>query len=196
MKSCNEIERKYVIVDHSWLPLVTKVEDIVQGYLLNHCINPSAYPSAKLVMTNRVRIIDGKQAYFAAKMDLPTGIDRFEVDHEIDMGMAKALLDLSAFPVLCKKRFTVPLPNSALELTVDVFTGDNEGLIIGEIEFEDSACVPPAMPFLGCEIEKGTILYHATLNSTLATKPFSSWSTAQPELHSVMSALRNTSSEG
>ena len=186
MKACNEIERKYVILGSSWLSLVTKVEDITQGYLLTHRIVSAANESMQLIMTNRVRIIDGKQAYFAAKMDLPTGIDRFEVDQEIDINMGNTLLSLAAFPVVHKKRFTVPMAQSSLELTIDVFAGENAGLIIGEIEFESDHERPPAAPFLGYEIQKGTALYQATLNSTLAVEPFCNWTTARAELNSLI----------
>ena len=97
------------------------------------------------------------------------GLSRFEWEKEITKEEAEALLELCEPGVIDKTRYEVKAGNHIFE--VDEFYGDNNGLIIAEVELntENEAFVKPN--WLGEEVT-GIIKYY---NSQLSKKPFNTW---------------------
>lgn len=152
-----EIERKF-LVQGDFLPEVTSSSRIVQGYL-------ASSPSASV----RIRIY-GEKGYMTVKGCMSeSGMSRFEWEKEISVDEAVSLLMLCSGGVIDKVRHLVPYKGHVFE--VDVFAGDNEGLIIAEVELssEDEAFEKPS--WLGKEVT-GDIRYH---NSILLRHPYNKW---------------------
>lgn len=152
-----EIERKF-LVQGDFLPEVTSSSRVVQGYL-------ASSPSASV----RIRIY-GEKGYMTVKGCMSeSGMSRFEWEKEISVDEAVSLLMLCSGGVIDKVRHIVPYHGHLFE--VDVFAGDNEGLIIAEVELssEDEAFEKPS--WLGKEVT-GDIRYH---NSILLRHPYNKW---------------------
>lgn len=152
-----EIERKF-LVQGDFLPEVTSSSRIVQGYL-------ASSPSVSV----RIRIY-GEKGYMTVKGCMSeSGMSRFEWEKEISVDEAVSLLMLCSGGVIDKVRHRVPYKGHVFE--VDVFAGDNEGLIIAEVELssEDEAFEKPS--WLGKEVT-GDIRYH---NSILLRHPYNKW---------------------
>lgn len=117
-----EIERKF-LVDSSLINL-TGVNSyiIVQGYLSN---DPKR--------TVRIRV-SGLNGFITIKGETnESGLSRFEWEKQIPLDEALELLQLCEKTVN-KTRYIVPQGEHKIE--VDVFMGDNDGLIIAEVELE------------------------------------------------------------
>lgn len=110
-----EIERKFLIHKHLFNPTV-KGDFIAQGYLSK---NP----------TVRVRIKNDK-AFLTIKSKTQ-GISRSEYEYEIPLPDAQELLKLCEPSIIVKRRYVID------RWEVDIFEGDNDGLIIAEIELDD-----------------------------------------------------------
>lgn len=131
---------------------------IVQGYL-------SSVPERAV----RVRI-KGDQGFMTVKgLGNDTGVTRYEWEKEIPVDEANELLKICEPGVIDKTRFYVKSEKHTFE--VDEFYGDNEGLVIAEIElsFEDETFQKPE--WLGEEVT-GDMKY---FNSMLMKKPFRNW---------------------
>ena len=114
-----EIERKFLVDKSSWQPS-TEGMDIRQGYIVS---NPS--------QTVRVRT-KGKKGFLTIK-GATNGIERLEMEYEIPLSDANTLLDsLCQKPLIEKKRYVEPHCGHIWE--IDVFYGDNEGLVVAEVE--------------------------------------------------------------
>ena len=153
-----EIERKF-LVDGDFMSSVTHSERIVQGYL-------SSIPERNV----RVRI-KGRKGYLTIKgIGNESGTSRFEWEQEIPVEEAEQLLKICEPGVIEKVRYLVP-EESGLTFEVDVFEGENKGLILAEIELpsEDHPFVKP--PWLGDEVTNLTPYYNASLKQM----PFSRW---------------------
>ena len=119
--------------------------------------------------TVRVRIRDEK-AYLTIKgPSLDGGLSRFEWEIEIPVADAEQLLELRVSAVIDKRRYLVPFEGHTFE--VDEFYGDNEGLVMAEIELSepDEAFARPS--WLGREVTGDSRYY----NSHLSRHPFKEW---------------------
>ena len=152
-----EIERKFLVtgpfVDHA-----SKQTRIVQGYL-------SSVPER----TVRVRI-RGTQGFLTIKgIGNLSGASRYEWEREIPLEEAEQLLALCEPGVIDKVRYLVPVGAHTFE--VDAFHGENEGLIVAEVELasEDDVIDRPA--WLGSEVT-GDARYY---NSMLMKHPYTGW---------------------
>ncbi|APF17372.1 adenylate cyclase [Caldithrix abyssi DSM 13497] len=153
-----EIERKFLVKDDSFKRQAFKSTRIVQGYL-------SSVPER----TVRVRI-KGEKGYLTVKgIGNASGASRFEWEMEIPKEDAENLLKICEPGVIDKTRYLVK--NGDLTFEVDEFYGENEGLVIAEIELksEDQAFEKPA--WLGREVTGDTRFY----NSMLMKNPFKNW---------------------
>ncbi len=151
-----EIERKF-LVDGDF-PHTDGVR-IVQGYL-------SSVPER----TVRIRI-KGDKGYITIKgMGNSSGASRFEWEKEIPVADAESLLAIAEPGVIDKHRYRVPAGNGRT-FEVDEFHGDNEGLVVAEIELgsEGEAFAKPS--WLGREVTGDTRYY----NSMLMKAPFTKW---------------------
>jgi adenylate cyclase len=108
-----------------------------------------------------------QQAYLAE-----TERARQEFEYALPLDDAEGLIALRHGSVLEKTRFEVPYCGRRWE--VDVYAGDNDGLVIAEIELESEAALVELPPWLGQEVT-GDARYYA---SRLARNPFRSWPTA------------------
>ncbi|MEZ5186228.1 MAG: CYTH domain-containing protein [Candidatus Nanopelagicales bacterium] len=152
-----EIERKFLVVGDAWRSEVTQATHIVQGYL-------ASTPS----LTLRVRI-RGDQAYLTIKGS-SHGICRSEYEYEVPLADAEAMLaELAQGPVIDKVRHIVPIAGHSWE--VDVFAGDNAGLVMAEVELASDAEDVHLPAWAGEEVSDDSRYY----NVNLAANPFSRW---------------------
>ena len=151
-----EIERKF-LVKPEYLHLFQEGKLYCQGYLFSD--------NDKVV---RVRLIDDK-GFLAVKSKL-SGITRNEFEYEIPFSDAEYMIkNLCASPIIQKYRSKV-LINSML-WEVDKFVGENEGLVIAEIELEDEKQSIILPEWAGIEVTGDRRYY----NSNLAENPFCKW---------------------
>jgi adenylate cyclase len=150
-----EIERKFR-VDPSWRPNGDGVL-FEQGYLSSH--------PERVV---RVRI-EGDVAKLTIK-GATTGVTRLEYEYPIPVDDAAAMLhDLCETPLITKRRHRVPYEGKTWE--VDVFAGDNEGLVIAELELAAES-EPFALPPWAIEEVSSDPRYY---NSNLVKAPYRTW---------------------
>ena len=153
-----EIERKFLVKSEEFKAISFAKNEISQGYLNS---NPER--------TVRVRI-KGNQGYLTIKgKGNETGLSRLEWEVEIPVEEAKMLLNLCESGVISKMRYEVKFGNHVYE--VDEFFGENEGLVLAEIELksEDEAFEKP--DWLGEEVTNNEKYY----NSYLSKNPFKNW---------------------
>lgn len=151
-----EIERKFLIRDASIVDSLAG-ERLTQGYL-SHDKNA----------TVRVRLT-GNQAWLTIK-GKTVGATRSEFEYPVPQEDARQMLDeLCNAGVIDKTRYR--LPQGELCWEIDVFHGDNDGLIVAEIELpsEDTPFDKP--DWLGEEVTGDARYYNSALSST----PFSQW---------------------
>jgi adenylate cyclase len=152
-----ETERKF-LVKGDFKPFVSKQTRIVQGYL-------SSVPER----TVRVRI-KGDKGYITIKgIGNASGASRFEWEKEVPVNEIEDLLKICEPGVIEKIRYLVKAGPHTFE--VDEFHGDNQGLVLAEIELgsETEAFQKPA--WLGEEVTGDTRYY----NSMLMKNPFTRW---------------------
>lgn len=150
-----EIERKFLVNGRPWSGLQGTVYH--QGYLTT---DPER--------TVRVRIA-GDQGYLTIK-GRSTGASRCEFEYPIPLDDAKELLEeLCPAPRIEKIRYRIE--HAGLTWEVDVFRGDNDGLVIAEIELEHEGQVFELPSWVGVEVT-GEKRYY---NASLAVHPVSSW---------------------
>ena len=147
----NEIERKFLVKSADFLSESTKSNRIVQGYLNS---NPDR--------TVRVRI-KGNAGFLTIKgKGNESGTTRFEWEKEIPVAEAAQLLLLCEEGVIDKIRYEIPFGKHLYE--VDVFEGDNKGLIVAEIELNDENESFEKPDWLGEEVTGKKRYYNASLS--------------------------------
>lgn len=151
-----EIERKFLVKNNSFKTLAKAKKKIAQGYLNT---NPER--------TVRVRIANEKGFLTIKGKGNETGVTRFEWEKEIPVEEAKSLLELCEKGVIEKTRFEIPVGKHLFE--VDEFYGENEGLIIAEIELSDENEAFEKPDWLGEEVTNNERYY----NAYLSKHPFS-----------------------
>jgi len=150
-----EIERKF-LVDTSKLPTLPKGHIMRQGYVPTQGI------------TVRARI-SNDQAFLTLK-GRATGLSRSEFEYPIPVEDAHQILDeLCAYPLIEKTRYLIPYGEHTWEL--DIFEGENEGLVVAEIELESENEVFE-LPVWVTEEVSHDIKYR---NSNLISHPFYKW---------------------
>ena len=149
-----EIERKFLVHTESWRR--ADAVEYAQGYL-----------NRDRERTVRVRVA-GDRAWLTIK-GRSVGASRPEFEYEIPVADAEQLLALSDRPVVRKRRHLVPCGGFTWE--VDEFLGDNEGLVVAEIELdaEDQTFEKP--DWVGEEVTDDPRYF----NSSLATEPYRLW---------------------
>ena len=152
-----EIERKFLINPILWKD-VEKGEGFFyrQGYLTEDALKAI-----------RVRLTP--QAAFITIKGLLEGINRLEYEYEIPQNEAEEILNHFATSELTKTRYCIPFHEHVWE--VDVFHGENEGLIVAEIELTSEEEEFEKPEWLDKEVSEDERYY----NVYLARKPFKSW---------------------
>ncbi|MBD3610677.1 MAG: CYTH domain-containing protein [Gammaproteobacteria bacterium] len=152
-----EIERKFLIRGEQWKKGADNGTLFRQGYLVG---------SEKASV--RVRI-EGKRANINIK-SATLGIRRSEYEYSIPFAEAEELLDnLCESPLIEKTRYLVPFEGHKWE--VDVFHGDNDGLLVAEIELEheNESFVKP--DWIAEEVSNDPRYY----NVCLVKEPYKTW---------------------
>lgn len=158
-----EIERKFVVANDGWREGADGGRDFRQAYL-------AETDHASI----RVRIVDGKEAVITIKSVEP-GRSRSEFEYPVPLADAEALARLRQGDELAKTRFRTPYAGRTWE--VDVYSGDNSGLVLAEIELEDSdSDADVRLPsWLGREVT-GDRRYYA---ASLSRHPYRLWQPAE-----------------
>ena len=153
-----EIERKFLVISDVYKLEAFKQSRIVQGFL-----------NTDKERTVRVRI-QGENGFLTIKgVSSNNGLSRFEWEKEITIMDAENLLQLCEKGIIEKIRYAVRLGNHVFE--VDEFYGENEGLVIAEIELKHETDIFEKPIWLGKEVT-GEIRYY---NSQLSKQPFNTW---------------------
>jgi adenylate cyclase len=155
-----EIERKFLVRGNGWQPLVTKRISIRQAYL-----NSNGKASI------RVRINDDGTATLSIKSK-PTELRRLELEYPIPVLEAEALMALRHGSAIENIRHEVPW--DGLKWEIDVFSGENAGLVIAEIELRDEKQHFELPDWIGAEVTGRREYY----NSYLVQAPFRTWAQA------------------
>ncbi|MGB1314462.1 MAG: CYTH domain-containing protein [Chitinophagales bacterium] len=151
-----EIERKFLVSSADWQSNIYKKYAIKQGYL-----------HSSKDLTTRIRTKNDK-AFITIKGKLE-GISRAEFEYEIPFEDAISLLKLCKNSIIEKTRFEVKIASHVWE--IDVFEGDNKGLIVAEIELSSEDEVFEKPKWLGEEVSYD-FRYQ---NACLVEKPFLEW---------------------
>ena len=149
-----EIERKFLVREGSWRS--QKGTRYRQGYL-----------NSVKERVVRVRTI-GDKGYLTIK-GLTVGASRLEFEYEIPRQDANQLLNICEKPLIEKTRFKVVEAGFVWE--IDEFFGENQGLIVAEVELESEDQEFPRPPWVGEEVT-GDPRY---FNSNLIKKPYKVW---------------------
>uniref|UniRef100_UPI00404A5278 CYTH domain-containing protein n=1 Tax=Flavobacterium sp. TaxID=239 RepID=UPI00404A5278 len=153
-----EIERKFLVLNHDFKQEAISKSRIAQGYIST---NPER--------TVRIRI-KGDNGYLTIKgISSDSGMSRFEWEKTIELEEAQNLLMLCEPGRIDKHRYEVKVGNHLYE--VDVFMGENEGLIVAEIELSSETETFEKPDWLGAEVTNDERFY----NAYLSKKPFKSW---------------------
>lgn len=152
-----EIERKFLI-NGDFKQDAYAYEEMVQGYL-----------SSVAERTVRIRI-KGDKAYITIKgIGNESGMSRYEWEKEISMTDAHELIKLCEPGIIDKVRYYIK--NGEYIFEVDEFRGDNEGLIIAEIELKDESGEFSRPAWLGEEVTGDKRYY----NASLVKNPYKNW---------------------
>jgi adenylate cyclase len=152
-----EIERKFLVRREKW-DAVTKPKGNVykQGYILS-----------EEKRTVRIRVTPDA-AYITLK-GASTGISRSEYEYAIPVNDGVEILENFATSTVEKTRYNINYAGHLWE--VDVFAGDNAGLIVAEIELE-SEDEPFGKPdWAGAEVSHD----NRYTNASLSVKPYKAW---------------------
>ena len=154
-----EIERKFLVCG-DFKHLAIKAIQIKQGYLSSI--------HGRIV---RVRV-KGDKGYLTIKGAAnASGVARFEWEKEITVNEANALLELAEPGIIEKTRYLIPNTDGIHTWEVDEFYGDNEGLIMAEIELSDEDEPFDKPDWIGLEVTGDSRYY----NSMLKERPFKTW---------------------
>jgi CYTH domain-containing protein len=153
-----EIERKFLVKGNGYKQQASGSSHIQQGYICS-----------RHGRTVRVRIRD-ERGYLTIKGPSENGgLSRYEFEKEITLDEAEHLMKLCEPGIIDKTRWLVKSGNHTFE--VDEFFGENEGLVMAEVELasEDEPYEKP--DFIGQEVTGDRRYY----NSHLREHPFSEW---------------------
>jgi adenylate cyclase len=162
-----EIERKFLLANDSWRTHVEHSGSLAQGYLVGAQALRAGHARASV----RARIA-GEQAWLNIKAATP-GVARAEFDYPIPVEDARALLGSLCDGVLEKVRHHVRVEGVLFE--IDEFNGDNEGLVVAEVELPAVDASVPRPAWLGREVSSLTRYY----NVNLIAHPYRQWSPAE-----------------
>lgn len=152
-----EIERKFLVQGEAWKAEAESAMHLRQGYL-----------NREQRCSVRVRT-DGERGWLNIK-GATIGAQRLEYEYEIPLAEAEELLEnFNTGPLVEKWRHLVRVGRHLWE--IDVFEGDNAGLIVAEIELDDPDENFERPDWLGMEVTHDVRYY----NTQLARKPYRSW---------------------
>ena len=153
-----EVERKFLVKSEAYRNEATSELHIQQGFL-----------STDPERTVRVRLQNGRGKITVKGLSDHEGVSRFEWEHDISGQEAKLLLGLCKGALIVKTRYEVPVGSHVFE--VDVFEGENEGLVIAEVELKNPGELFQKPFWLGQEVT-GEPKYY---NAQLSINTYSQW---------------------
>lgn len=152
-----EIERKFLVTGDGWRRTAARSIRMRQGYLSDG-------------MSSSIRVRLENDCAFLNIKSSQDGIQRLEFQYPIPVGDAETLLDNVALrPMIEKTRHEVPVGNHLWE--VDVFEGDNAGLVVAEIELADVDEAFELPAWAGEEVSHDLRYY----NVSLRENPYKDW---------------------
>lgn len=152
-----EIERKFLVKGEAWRKqAIGKLYG--QGYIA----------TKDGITTVRIRIT-GEQGYITIK-GKTEGIGRAEFEYEIPVNDARIMLEtLCDRPFIEKIRYKLKIDNLVWE--IDEFLGENQGLVIAEVELENENQKINLPEWVSEEVTHDLRYY----NVNLAKKPYKTW---------------------
>ena len=153
-----EIERKFLVLSNDFINEAFAQKRIIQAYLNS---NPER--------TVRVRIKGDKGFITIKGKGNSSGTTRLEWETEIPVEDAEKLLMICEDGIINKIRHEVKVGQHVFE--VDVFAGENQGLIMAEIELQSEIELFEKPLWLGQEVTNDERFYNAYLSKT----PFKNW---------------------
>jgi len=158
-----EIERKFTVINDAWRGGVEKSVRMAQGYINDIAAMNAGAQKASV----RVRIAGGEAFLNIKSREL--GHTRQEFDYPIPVADAEALLKLCVGGLIEKTRHYIRHAGFLWEL--DVFEGENAGLVVAEIELPSADTVFEKPVWAGHEVTDQLRYY----NLALADYPYSRW---------------------
>lgn len=153
-----EIERKFLVLSNDFKAEAFSQKRIVQAYL-------NSDPERSV----RIRIKEDKAFLTIKGKGNQTGTTRLEWETEIPVADAERLLPICEEGIIDKVRYEIKADRHTYE--VDVFAGENEGLVVAEIELESEDEPFEKPSWLGAEVTNDARYY----NASLSKKPFRKW---------------------
>jgi CYTH domain-containing protein len=155
-----EIERKFLVRNDAFIDEAFDAKRIVQGYIC-----------ADAERSVRVRICSEKGFLTIKSASDERGWSRYEFDHPIASNEAEELMKLCLPGRIDKVRYYVKAGGSRHIWEIDVFHGENKGLVVAEIELESESDMFELPSWIGEEVSGNPRYY----NSMLAAHPYSTW---------------------
>lgn len=153
-----EIERKFLVKNQDFKAVAFQKEKIFQGYL-----------NSDPERTVRIRI-RGEKGFLTIKgRSSENGLSRYEWEQEIPVKEASELKKLCEPGEIEKIRYLVR--SGKLVFEVDEFQGENEGLILAEVELENEEAEVEKPSWMGKEVTGDRKYYNSYLNKN----PFKNW---------------------
>lgn len=159
-----EIERKFLICGEDYKQQAFHHSRIKQGYI-----------SSRRGATVRVRLRDGQGFLTIKGPSDAKGMSRYEFEKEISAEEAAHLFELCEPGIIDKTRYLVRAGNHTFE--VDEFYGDNQGLVMAEVELQSETETFEKPSFIGQEVTGDRRYY----NSHLREYPYSQWPTSEKQ---------------
>lgn len=151
-----EIERKFLLLNSDWRKAVYDQKKIFQGYLSS---NPER--------TVRVRVSDQKGIITIKGKS--QGNSRAEYEYNIPLTDADELIKLCENPIISKTRYLVKIEEKVWE--IDEFSGENQGLIVAEVELQSETERITFPSWIGKEVSSEKRFF----NASLIKYPYSEW---------------------
>jgi CYTH domain-containing protein len=153
-----EIERKFLVLSDDYREEAYSIITVRQGFL-----------NTDPCRTVRVRLEGDRGKITIKGLSSDNGTTRYEWEKEIPFAEAESLLNLCELNLVEKKRYLVNYDDFIYE--VDEFLGDNDGLVVAEIELKHEGQEFSKPNWLGKEVT-GDVRYY---NSQLAKTPYMNW---------------------
>jgi len=151
-----EIEKKFLVKGDQW-------RELAEGTIYRQ-----GYLSTEKERVVRVRTI-GNTGYLTIK-GITVGASRLEYEYEISVSDSNEMLDqLCLKPLIEKKRYKIEFAGLIWE--IDEYSGDNQGLIVAEVELESEDQEISMPGWIGKEVTSDPRYF----NSNLTKHPFTQW---------------------
>lgn len=153
-----EIERKFLVLNDTYKQQSFSHSHIQQGYI-----------TSERGRTVRIRIRDDRSYITIKGPSLDGGLSRYEFEQEIPLADARQLMKLCEPGIIDKTRWLVRSGDHIVE--VDEFFGENEGLVMAEVELRTTTETVVLPDFIGKEVTGDRRYY----NSQLRRHPYTKW---------------------